>query len=165
MRTITMKNNPLHLMDEEIKINDQVELKGALIGSFEQKLFNNEQKYTVLATFPSINTQVCDMQILELSKISQSYPNINFVSFSADLPTALNSYATLGHPIGSIQMYSDYYDLYVGHQLGIVIKEIHLLARGMFILDPNNRVIYKQINQELTTQVDFEQLINKLNEL
>ncbi|AWX69729.1 redoxin domain-containing protein [[Mycoplasma] anseris] len=165
MRIIKMKNNDLHLLGKEVELNQKIELQGAFVGSFEQKTFNNESKYTVLATFPSINTQVCDMQILELSRISAKYPEFNFVSFSADLPSALNSYISSGHPVGNIQMFSDYYNHNVAKQLGILIDEIHLLARAMFILDKENKIIYKQINQELTDQVDFDQLLNKLNSL
>ncbi|WP_416738110.1 redoxin domain-containing protein [Mycoplasmopsis meleagridis] len=162
MRTVLMGENTLHLQGEEVSLDTKLVLKGAKAGSLAQEEVSRQHEYAVLATFPSINTSVCDMQILELGKISEKMPNFDYISFSADLPTALGDYKNI-HPTGKVEMYSDYYELLVAKQLGMLVDEVHLLNRAMFILDKNNKVIYKQINNQIKDQVDFEKFTKELN--
>ncbi|WP_027120757.1 redoxin domain-containing protein [Mycoplasmopsis lipofaciens] len=165
MRKVFLGENQMNFIGEEIKLNEALNLVGAKFGEFTQtKVELDKTKYTILATFPSINTGVCDLQILELGRLSEKYPQFNYVSFSMDLPSALNDYVT-SHPIGKIVMYSDYYDKQVANQLGLLIKEIHLLGRAMFVLDQNNKIVYKQINSQVKNQVDFNQLEEFLKKL
>ncbi|UUM19018.1 MULTISPECIES: redoxin domain-containing protein [unclassified Mycoplasma] len=161
MRTITMGGKTLHLQGNEVELGQQLKLVGAKAGTFAQAEAERTHKYAVLTVFPSINTSVCDLQILELGKISEKHPNFDYISFSVDLPTALIDYKNM-HPTGNVEMYSDYYNKEVSNQLGLLIDELHINARAIFILDENNKVLYKQINSEVKDQVDFELFTKEL---
>ncbi|EGV00082.1 thiol peroxidase [Mycoplasmopsis columbina SF7] len=163
-RTVQLGDATLTFVGQEAQLGQQLELKGAKAGDFAQSLATRSHDYAVLAVFPSSNTSVCDMQILELSKISETYPNFDYITFSVDLPSALADYKNL-HPTGKVELYSDYYNHYVAKQLGLLIEEIHLMGRAMFILDKENKIIYKQINSQVKEQVDFASLKNELEKL
>ena len=47
-------------------------------------------------------------------------------------------------------------DLSFGEHYGVVMKEMRLLARSVFVLDENNHVVYKELVQEGTDFPNFE---------
>ena len=51
---------------------------------------------------------------------------------------------------------SDHKDLSFGQQYGVVMEELRLLARSVFVLDSNDKVVYKELVSEGT---DFLTLI------
>ncbi|QGZ97856.1 redoxin domain-containing protein [Mycoplasma sp. NEAQ87857] len=164
MRKVNAADKELHFEGQEVELGTTLELSGTKAGEIEQTEILSNGKYTVIATFPSINTNVCDLQILRLSEISKEFPMFNYYSFSQDLPFALNEYVT-NHPTGNITMYSDHKDRVMAKQLGLLLHEWKLLGRAMFVLDPENKVIYKQINSDIKQQVDFDKFVAKLKEL
>ncbi|AAZ43780.1 redoxin family protein [Mycoplasmopsis synoviae] len=150
--------------DKELTLNglapkhgDKVEAKGALAGSFDQVKFDNKGKMTVLSTFPSIDTKVCDLQVGKLAHLSEKYTDFNFVSFSLDLPPALADYKA-NHPTGRVEMYSDYFDKKTVSSLGMLINELQLATRAVFVLDKENKLVYSEVKDQVKDQVDFDAL-------
>ena len=45
---------------------------------------------------------------------------------------------------------SDHKDLSFGQQYGVVMEELRLLARSVFVLDSNDKVVYKELVSEGT---------------
>ncbi|QDF64987.1 redoxin domain-containing protein [Mycoplasma nasistruthionis] len=164
MRVTYIDDKQLTLNGNEVELNQAVKLSGALRGGFAQSEVKREHDYIVVATFPSIDTSVCDMQVLKLAELSEKYPQFDYASFSVDLPTALQNYAD-GHKVGDIQLYSDYFDHSTLNGFGVLINELKISARAMFVLDKDNKVVYKQINDQVKAQVDFDSLENKMKEL
>ncbi|MHA0272641.1 redoxin domain-containing protein [Mycoplasma sp. 48589B] len=164
MRTVKFANKEYNLAGTAPVLGNEVLLQGAKEGKFEQSSPKRQNKYLVLGTFPSADTLVCDMQILKMAELSRKYKNVDFVTFSMDLPTALSNYAE-DHEIGRVQLYSDYVDHEVARSLGVLIDQLQLCARSLFILDDLNKVQYMQINENTNEQVDFKSMEHKLNEL
>ncbi|WP_406614123.1 redoxin family protein [Mycoplasma corogypsi] len=164
MRKAYMGDKVVTLHGKAPELNQEVIVKGALAGSFEQVELERKHDYLVLITFPSIDTSVCDLQVLFLSQLTEKYPNFDYASISVDLPTALNSYKS-SHPTGSIQLFSDYYDLKLSKELGVLMEENRLSARAVFIVNKENKIVYLQINEQVKDQMDFKALESKLQEL
>ena len=51
---------------------------------------------------------------------------------------------------------SDHRDLSFGENYGVVMEELRLLARAVFVLDADNKVVYKEIVSEGTDFPDFD---------
>ncbi|MFV8459300.1 redoxin domain-containing protein [Mycoplasma sp. CR] len=164
MRTVKFGNKDCTLAGTSPVVGNEVVLVGAKEGKFEQSTPKRENKYLVLGTFPSADTMVCDMQILKMAELSHKYKNVDFVTFSMDLPTALSNYAE-DHETGRVQLYSDYLTHEVARGLGVLIEQVQLCARSLFILDDQNKIKYMQINENTHEQVDFKSMEEKLNEL
>ncbi|QNM93595.1 redoxin domain-containing protein [Mycoplasma sp. Pen4] len=163
MRFVTLAGTKHKLVDNAPQIGDVINIKAAKAGSFEQTSITREHKYLVLLSFPSADTSICDMQILRGAELSEKYPNFDYASISMDLPPALKNYQE-GHKVGKIQLFSDYLDRHNAVDLGVLIENIQLCARGMFILDENNKIVYMQLNDEIKKQVDFDEFEKKLAE-
>ncbi|MFJ1245016.1 redoxin family protein, partial [Bacillus amyloliquefaciens] len=51
---------------------------------------------------------------------------------------------------------SDHRNLSFGKTYGVVMEELRLLARSVFVLDKNNKVVYTEIVSEGTNFPDFD---------
>ncbi|ADE19521.1 redoxin domain-containing protein [Mycoplasma crocodyli] len=149
---------------DEVKLGTVINLRGVKAGTFDESKPVLKNDYTVFTTLPSIDTRVCDLQILRLAEISKEYAEFNYVSFSLDLPTALASYLT-EHQVGEIQMFSDYLDKKVSKETNLLVNELQLMNRSVFILDKDNKVVYKQINKQIRENIDFERLVEAMEKI
>jgi thiol peroxidase len=78
-----------------------------------------------------------------------------------DLPFAIGRFcATAG--IDRVRALSDHRDASFGNAYGVLIKEVRLLARSVFILDKDNVVRYIEIVPELTNHPDYEKALAAL---
>lgn len=164
MRKVLFGTVELTIKEKEFNVGDTVELIGVTGSSFEDVKPQRKHDYAVVTTFPSVDTRVCNMQVLRLIQIAEQYPNFDYISFSLDLPAALTSYSS-EHPVGKIQMFTDYKNRTISTKLGLLIDEIKLFNRCLFVLDNNNKVVYKQVNTQVREEVDFEALTNFLSTL
>jgi len=54
---------------------------------------------------------------------------------------------------------------YYGLNYGVLIKELRLLARSVFIIDKENKIRYIEIVPELTNSINFESALNFIKRL
>jgi thiol peroxidase len=54
-----------------------------------------------------------------------------------------------------LETLSDYKDNNFGLAYGVLIKELKLLTRSIFILDSNHHIAYIQIVPEVASEVDY----------
>lgn len=156
MRKVYFKDQLYHLPDGA-QINDQVNLELVQSGTFENVKLDSFDGLTVLATYPSVDTRVCDLQIIRLASMSLERQNVRFIGVSMDLPSAIDVYNS-NHPIEKMKLYSDYKTRKLAEFLGVLINEYQLCARSIFVLDKDNKIIYKQVNENTHEQVDFDSL-------
>lgn len=164
MEKVNFLGKEFALLGKNVQLGETVEIVATPAGSFEDVAYENNQKHTVVVVFPSIDTRVCDMQVVASEALAKEYPNVNFVSVSVDLPTALASYQDQ-HKIEHIKMFSDYKHREISTKLGLLIDKMFLSARAMLVLDQNYKLVYKQVNENVHEQVDFESLRRFLNNL
>ncbi|QZE12485.1 redoxin domain-containing protein [Mycoplasma sp. Ms02] len=166
MKTIKFKDLEIKKLGKEIELGDKVYFnKYPTVGDFIDNPVVLSKDYTVLTTYPSIDTSVCEMQIAYLANLSNQFENVDFVAFSMDLPSALKNYAD-GHGFGRMQAFSDYKTKEMANSLGLLLDEVFLFNRAVLVLDKEQKVIYKDINQNsVGDQVDFDAIKNFLESL
>ncbi|WP_434337143.1 peroxiredoxin [Mesomycoplasma conjunctivae] len=149
--------------NKEYKLTTPLIQKGQILNfevtntKFETIKLNKFSKKTVISVFPSINTSVCDEQTIMINTIAKKYPNVDFISISLDLPTAIAQWLNINHS-ENITMYSDYKYRDFGQKTGFLIDEIFLLNRGFIIVDHDGKVIAVEANTNVHDQIDFEKL-------
>lgn len=157
------KDKQRKLLGNEIKINDKL-IFSSIDTDFNEISFNKINNITIFSIFPSINTNVCDLQTLSMNKIALTYPKFDFIAISLDLPTALKEWCG-SHSVKNIKAVSDYKNREFGEKTGFLIDEIFLLNRGVIILDENNKVIYIAKNSDVHKQINFNELTIFLDNL
>jgi thiol peroxidase len=94
---------------------------------------------------------------------SLSY-DIVIVNVSLDLPFAIARFCGAAG-IDRVKALSDYKNVSFGTAYGVLIKELRLLARSVFVIDRDNVVRYLQIVPEITNAPDFDAALDAARKL
>jgi thiol peroxidase len=153
---ITFMGNPLTLLGPEIKTGDKApgfrvvdtELKPATLADFKGKI-------KIISAVPSLDTPVCDTETRRFNLEAAGLPeNVAVLTISMDLPFAQKRWCgTAG--VDKVKTFSDYQDRSFAQSYGVLIKELKLLARCIFIVDDNDVVRYIQLVREIANEPDY----------
>ncbi|MFA0889631.1 MAG: thiol peroxidase [Synergistales bacterium] len=163
---ITMKGNPLTLVGPELKPQDKAPFFTVVDQNLVPKTLADFQgKFKVISVTPSLDTPVCDLQIHWFNEDAANQPrDVAVINISMDLPFAIRRFCATGGIDKAIAL-SDHRDASFGTNWGVLIKELRLLARSIFIVDPANVIRYVQIVPEQTSEPDYEAAIEALRKL
>jgi thioredoxin-dependent peroxiredoxin len=163
---VTFKGAPLSLVGRLVKEGGKApDFKAVNADLKETMLSDFTGKIKVVSSFPSLDTPVCDLQVKEFNKRAAALSSDAVViGISKDLPFAQARFCSLNNIKNEVVL-SDYKFSSFGINYGMLIKELNLLARAAFILDKNDFIRYIQIAEELTTHLDYESVLKKLNEI
>jgi thiol peroxidase len=122
-------------------------------------------KIKVISVTPSLDTPVCDLQIHWFNQEASNQPgDVVVLNISADLPFAIKRFCgTAG--IDKTLALSDHKEVSFGLGYGILIKELRLLARSIFIIDKEDVLRYVQIVPEQTNEPDYDAALKLLKSL
>lgn len=164
--SIRFKGSPLTLVGR--RLNKDVRAPYFRVISQDLKevsLADFKGKVNILTSFPSLDTPVCDMQVKEFNKKAAGLSeDVAIVGISKDLPFAQARFCQ-DNDIKNISILSDYRFSSFGINYGLLIKELNLLARSVIISDKNDVIRYIQIVDELTTQPNYDDVLNNLKEV
>ena len=161
-RTITLNGNTLTLVGKEVKVGDKApEFVATSQEMKDVKLADFKGKVKVLASFPSLDTPVCDLQVKEFNKRSASFsPDVVVIGISKDLPFAIKRFCS-EHDIKNVVV-SDYKSGSFGMNYGLLIDELKLLARAVIIVDKNDVIRYIQVVPEIATPPNYDEALTAL---
>jgi thiol peroxidase len=90
--------------------------------------------------------------------------NVVILTISMDLPFAQKRWCGAAG-VDKVQTLSDHRDASFGKAYGVLIKELRLLARAVFVVDPNGTVRYRELVKEVTDEPDYEAALAAVKEL
>ena len=165
-RSITFKGNLLTLSGRVLKIgNHAPDFKVVTQDLKEISLLDFKDKIKVISSFPSLDTQVCDLQVKEFNKkAARVSSNVVILGISKDLPFAQKRFCSV-NDIKNEVVLSDYKYSSFGINYGVLIKELNLLGRAVFIVDNSDVIRYVQIVDELTNHPDYADAFKSLEEV
>ncbi len=98
---------------------------------------------------------VCQTQTKKFNEqIGALGDRINALTVSLDLPFAQNRFCG-AESIKNMRLGSDYQDRSFGNNWGMLIDELKIFARGVFVLDKDGKVVYDQVVKEVTDEPDY----------
>ena len=158
-----MKGNPLTLVGNEVKVGDTAPDFDVLDGDLQPVKFSSFLgKKVVVVSVPSIDTPVCDVETRRFNQEAAALgDDVVILVVSMDLPFAQKRWcASAG--IDQVKMFSDFRDASFGKNFGVLIKELRLLARTVFIVDSGGKVAYVQYVEETTDEPNYEEVLGAL---
>ncbi len=163
---ITMKGQPLTLLGKEVKVGDQAPDFEVLANDLSVvKLSSYRGRVCIISSVPSLDTSVCDMMT---RRFNQEVVNLGddmvVVTISMDLPFAQKRWCGAAD-VKNVQTLSDHRDASFGNAFGILIKELRLLARAVFVVDKEGIVRYVQVVSELTNEPDYEAVLQAVKDI
>lgn len=163
---ITMKGNPLTLMGQELKIGDTApDVVLADNDLAPVSLSGYLGKICIVSSVPSLDTPVCDMETRRFNEEAGALgDDVAIITVSMDLPFAQKRWCgTAG--VDKVTTLSDYGDMAFGNAYGVLIKELKLLARAVFVLDREGIIQYIQLVNEVTEEPDYREILDAVGTL
>ena len=163
---ITMKGNPLTLVGNEVKVGEVAPDFVALDnGLAPVKLSSFRGKICVISSVPSLDTPVCDMETRRFNEEAGKVgSDVAFLTISMDLPFAQKRWCGAAG-VTRVQTLSDHRDAAFGTAYGLLIKELRLLARAIFLVDRQGVIQYIQVVNEVSKEPDYTAVLNALKKL
>jgi thiol peroxidase len=157
---ITFKGNSFTLQGPELKVGDKApDFAVVDNGLAPVTLASSTGKIRIISAVPSLDTPVCDTETRRFNQEAAGLPdNVTLLTVSLDLPFAQKRWCGASG-IDKVITLSDYRDRSFGQNYGILIKELLLLTRAIFIVDSNDIIRYIQIVPEVTNEPDYAAVI------
>jgi thioredoxin-dependent peroxiredoxin len=163
---VAFKGNPMTLLGTEVKVGDKAPdfkvvdnaMQPATLDSFRGKI-------KIVSSVPSLDTPVCDMETRRFNQEAGKMPdNVVVLTISMDLPFAQKRWCAAAG-VEKVKTLSDFQGRSFGPAYGVLIKELQLLARAVFIVDDQDVVRYVEIVPEIAKEPDYERVLNAVRAL
>jgi thiol peroxidase len=163
---VTMKGKPVALLGE-------LPRKGRVAPDFEVlandlspvKLDDLKGKVCIICSVPSLDTSVCDTETRRFNEHAAALgDDIAVRVISMDLPFAQKRWCgAVG--VDKVKTLSDHRKASFGKAFGVLIKELRLLARAVFVLDKKGIVRYIQLVKEVAEEPDYDAALRAAKDL
>lgn len=163
---VTMHGNPLTLVGQELSVGDAApdlelldnDLNAVMLSSFQGKI-------CVISAVPSLDTPVCDMETRRFNEEAGKLgDDVVILTVSMDLPFAQKRWCGAAG-VKSVITLSDHRDAAFGTAFGVLIKELRLLGRAIFVLDRNGIIQYIQNVKELSEEPNYDTVIDAIQKI
>jgi thiol peroxidase len=163
---IKMKGSPLTLVGNEIKVGDIAPDFEVLDDNLKPvKLSSFMGKTVVIVSVPSVDTPVCDLEAKRFNQEAGEFGNdVAILTISMDLPFAQARWCAAAG-VENIKLLSDHSKASFGNEFGVLIKELRLLARTIFIVDQNGIVRYIQYVEETTDEPNYSDVLDAIEKI
>ncbi len=163
---VTMKGNPLNLMGKSLKVGDRAPDFTVLDNNLGPVKFSSYKgKVCVLSSVPSLDTPVCDMETRRFNQEATGLgSDVTILTVSMDLPFAQKRWCGAAG-VDKVITLSDHRDASFGTSYGVLIKELRLLARAVFVIDRGGVIKYIEIVRELTQEPDYHAILDAVKRL
>ncbi|MHC4772819.1 MAG: thiol peroxidase [Planctomycetota bacterium] len=146
---ITFQGNPLTLVGDAVSVGQSA------------------PDFTVAANdlSPYVDTPVCDTQTRKFNEAAADLgDDVVVLTVSMDLPFAQSRWCGAAG-VDQVKTVSDYKEADFGRKYGLLIKELHLLARAVLVIDSAGIIRYSQLVSEVTEEPDYSAVIEAVKGL
>jgi thiol peroxidase len=163
---VTLRGTPMTLVGTPLKEKDASPEVTLLSNDLSPvSLSDYKGNICLISSVPSLDTPVCDMQTRRFNQeVTQTGSNVRVLTVSVDLPFAQQRWCGASGMDNVITL-SDHRETAFGMSYGILMKEVRLLARAVFILDESGTLQYQEIVSEIGNEPDFAAALRVLQSI
>ncbi|WP_339228396.1 thiol peroxidase [Oceanobacillus sp. FSL K6-2867] len=164
MVNVTFKQEPVTLIGTEVKVGDKAPDFKVLSNDLKEvTLKDYSGKVKLISVVPSIDTGVCSEQTRRFNEEADKLDNVVVLTISMDLPFAQSRWCA-ANGIKKVDTLSDHRDADFGKNYGVLMEELRLLARAIFVVDSNDDVRHAEYVEEVSTHPDYEAALKAAGE-
>ncbi|MCC5832609.1 MAG: thiol peroxidase [Chlamydiales bacterium] len=161
--TVKLRGKPFELKGDLVKVGEEapdclltnVELEDVKLSSFTGKGF-------LIMSIPSLDTPVCSKEAHRFNQeLGRFGKDLVAIAVSMDLPFAQKRWCAT-EDIDNLITLSDYKLRDFGEKFGLLVPDLGLLARSVYILDRHRKVIYAHLVKETTEEPPYEEILEEL---
>ena len=154
MTAVTFKNNPVTLLGQQVNEGETALIFTVLDNGLNQVTLDNYKgKKKLISVVPSIDTGVCDQQTRKFNEEASQEDGV-VLTISVDLPFAQKRWCA-SNGLDNVITLSDH-KIYHLAKLWCSNGRIKTFSTFSFVLNENNKVVYKEIVSEGTNFPDFD---------
>jgi thiol peroxidase len=147
---------PATLLGDELEVGEAApdftavgnDLKPVALSQFKGKV-------VVVASVPSLDTPTCDLETRRFNAEAVKLgPDVVILTVSMDLPFAQKRWCGAAG-VDRVITVSDHRDASFGTAYGVLVKDVRLLARAVFVVDRQGVIRYIQLVKETGKEPDY----------
>ncbi len=163
---ITFKGTPLTLIGPEIKAGDKAPEFNVVDNDLGAKsLGDYTGKVLIISAVPSLDTPVCDMETRRFNNEAANLSDeIAILTVSMDLPFAQARWCGAAG-VDAVKTLSDHKEASFGEAYGVLIKELRLLSRAVFVVDKSGAIQYVEYVKEITEEPNYDAALEAAKKL
>lgn len=165
MTQVTFKQKPVTLVGKQVQVGDKAPDFRVLANDLtEVSLADFKGKIKLISVIPSIDTGVCDAQTRRFNEEAATLENTVVLTISVDLPFAQRRWCA-AEGIDEVKTLSDHKEVAFGQAYGVLIEELRLLARSVFVVNEEDEVIYAQYVNEVSEHPDYDAALKAIKKI
>lgn len=163
---VTSGGNPITLLGDELNVGAKApDFRVVDNDMNEVGLSDYAGKVLVIAAVPSIDTEVCSMEVRRFnSEAAGLGDDVTILTVSMDLPFAQKRWCGAAG-VDRVITLSDHRAASFGEAYGVLVKELRLLARSVFVVDRDGVLRYIQIVNEMGHEPDYEAVLKAVRDI
>ncbi len=155
---VTFKGNPLTLIGNEVKVGQKAPDAELVANDLSVVKLSSlaRGKVGLITSLPSLDTRVCDLETRRFNQEAAAMgEDVIVLAISMDLPFAQSRWCGAAG-VKNVQTLSDYRKAAFSEAYGVLIKELHLLARAVFVLDNSGTIRYVELVKEVASEPNYD---------
>jgi len=163
---VKANNKYVTLLGTQIKLNEQAPNFKVVDKDFTPvQLTDFKEKTVLISVVPSLDTGICSLQTKRFNEEGAKLPkNITLLTISNDLPFAQKRFCKIEN-VEQIKILSDSVWRDFGAKYGLIIKNMGLLTRAIFIIDEQGKVRYKELVENISQHPDYEKALTAVKSI
>ena len=164
--TVTLHGNPLTLIGNLVAVGDKApgftarnnDLAPVSLSFFDGKV-------RILCSVPSLDTPVCDVEMRRFNGEAAALgDDVAVLAISMDLPFAQKRWCGAAGADNVVAL-SDHSNAAFGKAYGVLIEELRLLARAVFVVDREGVVRYLELVKEVSREPDYDAALRAVKDI
>lgn len=151
----TLQGKPLTLVGPELKVGDAAPKFTIIKGREKYAFAPAADKVRIISVVPSLDTPVCDQQTRRFNEEAAKLPKVEILTVSVDLPAAQGRWCGAAG-VDKVTCLSDHYDTSFGQAYGVLIKELRLLARAIFVVGKDGKLKHVEYVKEVASHPNYD---------
>ncbi|HYZ15236.1 MAG TPA: thiol peroxidase [Candidatus Acidoferrum sp.] len=166
---VTFKGSPMTLVGPQLRVGEPAPAftltTKELAPLTLDEAIDEGSRSALLIVVPSLDTSVCSLETQTFHRrLAELPPTIAPFVVSIDLPFAQQRWA-IANEATDLAYLSDYRDHSFGRAYGVLIKELDLLARSIFVIGRDRSLVYTEIVPEVANEPNYDQVFAAVQKL
>jgi len=151
------------LLGQQVNVGEQAPQFKVVDKNFAPVTLKDFQGQTLLiSVVPSLDTGVCSIQTKRFNEEAAKLPkNITILTISNDLPFAQKRFCDV-EKVDGIKVLSDSVWREFGASYGLLIKDMGLLTRAIFIINDQGKIVYKELVANISQHPNYDKALAKV---
>ena len=128
--------------------------------SMVRALQSSEGKVRIIGSLPSLNTSVCDRETRRFNEAAAALgEDVAIIMVSMDVPFTLKNWCAAAG-VDRVITVSDHLTGEFGEKYGVLLKELRIFRRAIFVVDRKGVVVYAAYMPTLDDEPNYSQVLD-----